>query len=106
MSKRKRNLADELTSGIKEMQKHDAGKMTLRTHKIESKPLPHLTPRQIRSVREKLSCSRPLFANFLRVKPRTLEKWEQGISKPNDQAKALLLLVDKNPEILEQLAEI
>ena len=106
MSKRKRNLADELARGIKEMRKHDAGKLTLRTHKVESNPLPNLSPKQIRAVRKRLSCSRPLFAHFLRVQPRTLEKWEQGISEPNDQAKALLLLVDKNPEILKQLAEI
>ena len=106
MRKRKRNLADELAKGIKEMRKHDAGKLTLRTHTIKNKPLPHLTPRQIRAVREKLSYSRPLFAHCLRVQPRTLEKWEQGISEPNDQAKALLLLVDKNPKILKQLAEI
>ncbi len=106
MSKRKRNLADELATSIREMQKHDAGKLTLRTHSVENKPLPEITPKQIRAVREKLSCSRPLFAHFLRIQPRTLEKWEQGISQPNDQAKALLLLVDKNPDILKQLAEI
>lgn len=106
MSRRKRNLANELVKGIREMHKHDAGKLTLRTHRVKSKPLPDITPKQIRAVREKLSCSRPLFAHFLRVQPRTLEKWEQGLSEPNDQAKALLLLVDKNPEILKQLAEI
>jgi len=106
MKKRKRNLADELVVGIREMQEHFAGKLTLRTHKVETRPLPDMSPEQIKAVREKLSCSRPLFAHFLRVQPRTLEKWEQGISEPNDQAKALLLLVDKNPEILKQLAEI
>jgi putative transcriptional regulator len=102
----KRNLANELVSGIKEMQKHDAGKLTLRTHKVESNPLPELSPKQIKAVREELSCSRSVFAHYLRVQPRTLEKWEQGISKPNDQAKTLLLLVKKNPEILKQIAEI
>ena len=30
--------------------------------------------------------------------PRTLERWEQGRSKPNDQAAALILLVRKYPE--------
>ena len=102
----KRNLASELLTGIKEMQKHDSGKLTLRTHKVESKPLPDLSPRQIRAVRERLSCSRSVFAHYLRMQPRTLEKWEQGISRPNDQAKTLLLLVKKNPEILKQSAEI
>jgi len=106
MNKRKRNLSEELAKGIRDMQKHDAGKLTLRTHRVKRKSLPKMTPEQIRAVREKLSCSRPLFAHFLRVQPRTLEKWEQGISEPNDQAKALLLLVDRNPAILKQLSEI
>ena len=34
MNKRKRNLANELAKGIKEMRKHDAGKLTLRTGKM------------------------------------------------------------------------
>ncbi len=39
MKKYKRNLADELAKGIKEMRRHDAGKLTLRTHKVENKLL-------------------------------------------------------------------
>lgn len=38
MSKRKRNLADELAKGIREMRKHDAGKLTLRTHSVVTNP--------------------------------------------------------------------
>ena len=106
MTKRKRKLADELTVGIREMMEHNEGKITLRTHKFENRPLPSMSARQIRAVRESLACSRPVFAHYLRVQPRTLEKWEQGLAKPNDQAKALLLLVEKNPDILRQLAEI
>jgi len=106
MSRPKRRLADELIAGIQEMQQHDTGKLTLRTHKVAARPLPRMSAKQIRAVREKLDCSRPVFAHYLRVQPRTLEKWEQGLSEPNDQAKALLLLVDKNPDILKQLAEI
>lgn len=37
--------------------------------------------------------SRPIFALKLRVSLRTLEKWEQGETKPNDQAAALILMV-------------
>jgi len=102
----KRNLANELVKGIKEMQAHGAGKITLRSHNIKNKPLPDMSPKQIRAVRKKFSCSRSVFANYLRVQTRTLEKWEQGISRPNEQAKTLLLLVKKNPEILKQIAEI
>jgi len=102
----KRNLAKELAAGISDMRRYNAGKLTLRTHKLDEKPLPKMGPERIRSVREKRNYSRAVFARRLRVSPRTLEKWEQGISEPNDQAKALLLLVDKDPEILERLARL
>ncbi len=102
----KRQLADELVKGIMEMQKHDAGKLTLHRHKIKNNPLPDLTPEEIRAVRKKLSFSISWFANCLRAQPSIVTKWEQGLSVPNDQAKALLILVDKNPEILKQLSEI
>jgi putative transcriptional regulator len=50
--------------------------------------------------------SRPAFASRLGVNPRTLERWEQGRSKPNDQAAALILLVRKYPDTLEGLKAI
>ena len=50
--------------------------------------------------------SRGVFANQLRVSPRTLENWEQGRAKPNDQAKALILLVAKHPDTLARLEAI
>jgi putative transcriptional regulator len=50
--------------------------------------------------------SRPAFASRLGVNPRTLERWEQGRSKPNDQAAALILLVRKYPDTLERLKAI
>jgi putative transcriptional regulator len=37
------------------------------------------------------------------VSLRTLEKWEQGRAKPNDQAAALILLVRKYPDTLGRL---
>jgi len=50
--------------------------------------------------------SRPAFAYRLGVNPRTLERWEQGRSKPNDQAAALILLVRKYPDMLARLEEL
>jgi len=40
------------------------------------------------------------------VNPRTLERWEQGRSKPNEQAAALLWLVRKFPDTLRRLESI
>jgi len=52
---------------------------------------------EIRAIREKYNMSRALFANILHISPRTLEKWEPGTSRPNEQASTLLALTDKYP---------
>jgi putative transcriptional regulator len=50
--------------------------------------------------------SRRVFAFRLGVNPRTLERWEQGRSKPNDQAVALIWLVRRYPDTLERLESL
>jgi len=40
------------------------------------------------------------------VNPRTLANWEQGRSKPNDQAAALILLVREFPDTLNRLRKL
>lgn len=75
-------------------------------HRVTPIALPRVDQRMIRSTRERLRMSRPAFASRLGVNPRTLERWEQGRSKPNDQAAALILLVRKYPDTLERLRAI
>ncbi len=103
---KKRNLFVELEQGIKEIDAHKAKKITLRSH--PAKKLPHLKvgAQLIRELREKLHMSRNMFALKLRVSPRTLEKWEQGKTEPNDQAAALILMVKKYPDTLQRLEQI
>ena len=106
MTTKKRNLFEELKQGILEIKDHKAGKITLRTHKLEKKPRPTITPKLILDTREKLHMSRAVFALKLGVSVRTLEKWEQGKTVPNDQAVALILMVRKFPDTLERLEDI
>lgn len=66
-AKKKRNLFEELKQGILEVNDHKAGKITLRTHKIEKNPCPKISPEFILATREKLHMSRAVFALKLRV---------------------------------------
>ena len=50
--------------------------------------------------------SRNLSALRMRISPKTLEKWEQGETRPNDQAAALILMIRKYPDTLRRLEEI
>ena len=82
----KRSLFRELMSGVETMREHREGRLTLRTHQVEPIELPTLEPAVVRETRGALHMSRQVFAFKLGVNPRTLERWEQGRSKPNEQA--------------------
>jgi putative transcriptional regulator len=105
-TKAKRNLFKELKQGIEEINAYRAGKMSLRTHKVEKKPRLTVDSGVIREIREELHMSRGVFALKLRISPRTLEKWEQGTAVSNEQAAVLLLMVRKYPDTLQRLEKI
>jgi putative transcriptional regulator len=102
----KRNIFGELMEGVAAMKSHREGKITLRSYKIEPKPLPKVDSKLIKDTREKLHCSRAVFARKLHINERTLEKWEQGRAKPNPQAAALVLLVRRYPDTLLRLEKL
>lgn len=102
----KRELFAELSEGIDALADARHGKRTLRTHSMEFKPAPTLTPRELIRVRKNLKLSRALFAVYLRTNVRTLENWEQGRAKPNAQAALLINLVKHYPDTVQRLASI
>ena len=104
--KPKRRLFDELVQGIEEINQHLAGKITLKTYSVNPTLKPEVTPEIIRDTREHLNLSRAVFAHELHVSPRTLEKWEQGLTRPNDQAATLIMLVRKFPDTLQRLKQL
>lgn len=101
-----RNIAAEVLDGLREIHQHRAGKLTLRTVRVDPRPLPKLTPTAIRSIRERLDVSRAVFAHMIHVPVRTVERWEQGRSAPPDSAAALILMAQKYPDTFERLASL
>lgn len=53
---------------------------------------------EVRSIRAKTGLSQNQFASIIGVSKRTLENWEQGRRQPTGPAKALLKIVDVDPE--------
>jgi putative transcriptional regulator len=102
----KRDLFAELSEGMDALADARHGKRTLRTHSLEFKPAPRITPREMTRVRENLRLSRALFAIYLRTNVRTLENWEQGRARPNAQAALLISLVKHYPDTVQRLASI
>ncbi len=102
----RRDLFSELTEGMAALAEGRNGKRTLRTHAVEYKATPRITPKELIRLRESLNLSRALFAVYLRTNVRTLENWEQGRAKPNAQAALLINLMKQYPDTIERLAAI
>lgn len=103
---KKRSLFTELMSGVASMRDHREGRITLKTRDVRPIAVPPINPDIVRDTREALNMSRQVFAFKLGVNPRTLERWEQGRSKPNEQAAALIWLVRKYPDMLKRLESL
>ena len=103
---KKPRLFDELMEAVEDINQWREGKITLKNYKVERIPKPEVTPEVIRETRERLNLSRAVFAHELHVSPRTLEKWEQGLTRPNEQAATLILLVRKFPDTLQRLKQL
>ncbi len=102
----KRTLFAELTEGFDALSAERAGKVTLRSHIVESQPAPAVSATELVELRQRLNLSRGVFARYLRTNERTLENWEQGRAKPNAQAALLIRLVERFPDTMERLAAI
>lgn len=105
MATPKRNLFEELKQGIEEICAHQQGKITLTGYTL-TRPEPlEMQAEEIKAIREGLNLSQALFALKLRTSVRTYQGWEQGKSKPNQQAMLLLRMVQKDPQLFEQIAD-
>lgn len=101
-----RNIFSDLVEGFDALEDARRGKITLRTLDVEIKAPPVMTAAKVRAVRERLGVSQPVFAHKLRTTTQTIKNWEQGIAKPNAQAAILLSLIDRNPELIDDIAAL
>lgn len=102
----KRNVFSELMEGLEAMKARREGKATLRTHaaaapKVEESPGTEFFV----AAREKFNVSRAVWANMLRVSPRTVEKWQQG-GQVSPLAATFVELVARYPDTIERLQSL
>ena len=90
MPKAKRNIGLEILQGRREIKRGDYGRVT--------------TVPSVTSIREKTDLSQARFAQLLGVSVRTLQDWEQGRRAPSGAAKTLLMIAEKNPRALLEVA--
>jgi putative transcriptional regulator len=90
MAKTKRNIGLEILKGIREIKRGEHGRVI---------NIPSVT-----SIRERTGLSQSRFAQLLGVSVRTLQEWEQGRRVPSGAARTLLLVAQKNPQALADVA--
>jgi putative transcriptional regulator len=57
----------------------------------------------VKAIRERTGLSQIRFAFMIGVKPKTLQNWEQRRVRPAGPARALLKIVEANPQALSAL---
>jgi len=90
MAKVKRNIGLEILQGLREIKRGEYGRV--------------INVPDVAGIREKTGLSQARFAQLLGVSVRTLQDWEQGRRAPSGAAKTLLMVADKNPRALLEVA--
>lgn len=90
MAKAKRNVGKEILDGLREIKRGEYGRVV---------NIP-----DVGDIREKTGLSQARFAALLGVSVRTLQDWEQGRRAPSGAARTLLLVADRNPRALLEVA--
>lgn len=90
MAKSKRDIGLEILEGLREIKRGEHGRVI---------NVPSVT-----SIRERTGLSQSRFAQLLGVSVRTLQDWEQGRRAPSGAARTLLMVAQKNPKALVDVA--
>jgi putative transcriptional regulator len=90
MAKAKRNIGQEILDGLRELKSGEYGRV--------------INVPDVASIRAKTGLSQARFAVLLGVSVRTLQDWEQGRRAPSGAARTLLMVADRNPHALLDVA--
>jgi putative transcriptional regulator len=90
MAKAKRDIGREILNGLRELKRGDYGRV--------------INVPDISGIREKIGLSKARFAILLGVSVRTLQDWEQGRRAPSGAARTLLLIAQRAPQALLEVA--
>ena len=90
MPREARNIGREILDGLREIKVGEHGRV--------------VTVPSVASIRQKTGLSQSRFAALLGVSVRTLQDWEQGRRAPSGAARTLLMVADRNPHALLEVA--
>ena len=85
-----RDIGGEILEGIRQLKRGEHGRI--------------VTCPRSRAFARRRALSQSRFAELLGVSVRTLQEWEQGRRTPSGAARTLLLIAEKNPGALVDVA--
>jgi putative transcriptional regulator len=87
------DLGLEVEQALGEVLAHVRGERRLGGRVIDDPSSAHIL-----AIRKKLGLSRRRFAERFHLDPRTLQDWEQGRRTPDQAARVLLTVIEREPE--------
>jgi putative transcriptional regulator len=93
MSEERSDLGRQVETALGEVLAHVRGEAVL-----SSRLLDDPSKERIMALRRKLGLSRRAFAERFHLDPRALQEWEQGRRTPDQAARVLLSVIERDPE--------
>ena len=87
-------VGDDLVAAFEEMAQHLRGEIELEAHDL---PSDAMTPAQIKAIRSKVASSTKEFERLFGIPARTMESYEQGRRSLDGAMRALLRIIDREP---------
>jgi putative transcriptional regulator len=87
-------VGDDLVVAFEEMARHLRGEIELEEHDLQGGAM---TPAQIKAIRSKVASSTKEFERLFGIPARTMESYEQGRRSLDGAMRALLRIIDREP---------
>jgi putative transcriptional regulator len=96
-AEREPDFGEGLLEGLREAVAWKKGEVALQTVNLD--PMP---PERIRAIRKRVARSAREFERRFGIPAATLNNWEQGRRAPDPAARALLRVIEREPEAVER----
>lgn len=98
-------VADQIRKGLEECIRHTKGEITLKSTTVSAPdPPPAVLAGEVAELRAGARLSQDDFARVLNVSIKTVQKWENGTSKPSSAALRLIQVFRDDPKGLLHIA--
>ena len=96
-------MGERLVEAMQEALDHSAGKIELKTSKLNVTPVCEtISVEDIKETRKRLGMTQGLFAIVLGVSQKTVESWEAGRYTPDGAARRLISVLQSDPSFPEK----